>query len=511
MLRVRVFPVAWGQRTAVVAGGFLALTWLVACAGRIPNQAPALAPIDDAVAVMGETLLLPFTVSDEDPDALTFEFTSDEPSLIDPAAIGVSGTGTSRSLRLTAGLAGDGTVGIGLTARDGQGATDTASFSVEIRRPYSAGRQRLDASEAEDLDFVGSRVALSGDLALVTAYGDDDGGDLAGAAYGFARVGGTWTEQQKLVASDAAAGAVFGASVAVAGTTAILGSQGHAHAGASAGAAYVFEYDGANWSETKTLTAADAAASDSFGVAVAVSGDLAVVGAPGHDGGGNGAGAAYVYARDDGAWTELTTLFASEPAAGDGFGWAVAVDGERIVVGAPGGLGATGAAYVFDRDGDSWGAGTRLSASDPAANDAFGNAVAVRGDHVAVGAYGKDDGAGAVYVFRPEGDDWVEAAKLTAPEPVEEHYFGQSVAMHGDRLVVGAPGDAEAGPGSGAAFVFGRDEAGWVQVHKLLPHEGTDGGYLGESVALDGDHLVAGAWADGAAGAFAGAAYVFAK
>lgn len=457
MLRVRVFPHVWRRQTASLLGSAsVVLAALVACAGGVPNQPPSLSEIADAVGVMGEALELPFTVDDEDPEALTFEFTSDEPVLIDPTTISVSGSGASRSVRLTPGLAGDGTVGIELTVRDGPGATDTASFSVAVRRPYSAGRQRLDASEAEELDFVGARVALAGDLALVTAYGDDDGGDLAGAAYAFARVGGAWVEQQKLVASDAAAGAVFGSSVAMAGTTAVFGSQGHAHAGASAGAAYV-------------------------------------------------------YARDDGAWTELTTLFASEPAAGDGFGWAVAVDGARIVVGAPGGLGSMGSAYVFDRVGATWGEGERLEASDAAPNDAFGNAVAVRGDHVAVGAYGKDDGAGAVYVFRRDGDVWVEALTLTAPEPFDEHYFGQSVAMSGERLVVGAPGDDEAGLGSGAVFVFGRDEAGWVLVHKLLPEEGTDSGYLGESVALDDDHVIAGAWADEAAGAFAGAAYVFAK
>ena len=255
--------------------------------------------------------------------------------------------------------------------------------------------KKLTASDAQAGDKFGGSVAVSGDTAVVGAY-------TAGAAYVFQRDQGgadNWGEVKKLTASDAEADDWFGYTVAVSGDTAIVGALMFA-GGNDAGAAYVFQRDqgGAdNWGEVKKLTASDAQAGDQFGVSVAVSGDTAVVGTIFKD-------AAYVVQRDEGGadnWGEVKKL---SGAAGTRFGTTVAVSGDAVVVGAF--LAGTGAAYLFQRDqggADSWGKVVSFTASDASADDLFGISVAASGNTVVVGANGEaafDTNAGAAYVFQ---------------------------------------------------------------------------------------------------------------
>ena len=274
--------------------------------------------------------------------------------------------------------------------------------------------KKLLASDAQAGDVFGYSVAVSGDTAVVGAMWEDAGGADAGAAYVFQRDeggAGDWGEVTKLTASDAQASAQFGESVAMSGDTAVVGARG----AFAAGAAYVFQRDqggAANWGQVKRLTASDAQGGDQFGFSVAVSGNTAVVGANTEDAGGSNAGAAYVFQRNEGGadnWGEVKKLTASDAQAGDGFGISVAVSGDTAVVGAhsedTGGNNA-GAAYVFGRDqggADNWGEVKKLLASDAQVDDQFGISVAVSGDTAVVGADGEDAGgisAGAAYVFQ---------------------------------------------------------------------------------------------------------------
>ena len=391
--------------------------------------------------------------------------------------------------------------------------------------------RKLLASDAQFGDFFGGSVAVSGDTAVVGAYLEDAG---AGAAYVFQRDkggAGNWDQVTKLIASDAQAGDWFGFSVAVSGDTAVVGAIHEDAGGFWAGAAYVFQRDqgGAdNWGQVKKLTASDAQAFDSLGISVAVSGDTAVVGAFGEDAGGEEAGAAYVFGRDEGGagnWGEVTKLTASDAQAGDGLGFRVAVSGDAAVVGAPyrfAGGSFAGAAYVFKRDqggADNWGEVTKLTVSGAEAIGFFGSSVAVSGDTVVVGAYPQDGepglGDGAAYVFqRDEGgaDNWGQVTKLTAPDAQVGDLFGQSVALSGDTAVVGAYEKDAAGPYSGAAYVFQRDQGGadnWAEVTKLTASGAQAGDGFGFSVALSGDTAVVGAPFEDAGGSDAGAAYVF--
>ncbi|HEX9696866.1 MAG TPA: FG-GAP repeat protein [Actinomycetota bacterium] len=261
---------------------------------------------------------------------------------------------------------------------------------------------KLTASDAAAGDQFGFSVSVSGDTAVVGSLLDDDAGSNSGSAYVFTRTGSTWTQQAKLTATDAAAGDQFGFSVSVSGDTAVVGSLLDDDAGSNSGSAYVFIRSGSTWTQQAKLTATDAAAGAQFGVSVSVSGDTAVVGSWFDD---SFSGSAYVFSRSGSTWTQQAKLTATDAAAFDQFGVSVSVSGDTAVVGSwydadP--RTETGSAYVFSRSGSTWTQQAKLTASDAAALDNLGNSVSVSGDTVVVGSHQDDDAgsdSGSVYVF----------------------------------------------------------------------------------------------------------------
>ena len=218
---------------------------------------------------------------------------------------------------------------------------------------------KLTARDAAAFDAFGASVAIEGDTAVVGAVGDGDAGVLSGSAYIFARAAGdpgAWQQIAKLTADDATAGDRFGASVAIAGDTVIVGAQGSDGAGTASGAAYVFAREAGGpggWGQVAKLTAADAAPGDQFGASVAIQGDTVLVGAGGDDDAGSGSGSAYLFAPGEGgsrAWRQIAKLAAADGSAFDGFGRAVALGRELVTIGAPDDDAAgerAGSAYVF--------------------------------------------------------------------------------------------------------------------------------------------------------------------
>jgi len=371
---------------------------------------------------------------------------------------------------------------------------------------------KLLAGDAQASDYFGYSVAVSGDTVVV---GASSASSAAGAAYVFVRNGTTWNEQQKLMASDAEAGDWFGTSVAVSGDTVVVGSRYEDEGGFYAGAAYVFVRNGTTWTEQDKLMASDAQAGDEFSYSVAVSGDTVVVGARGEDSGGSDAGAAYVFVRNGTSWVQQDKLMASDAQVYDWFGYSVAVSGDTVVVGAPyeasGGFDA-GAAYVFVRNGTAWSQQAKLTASDAEAYDWFGYSVAVAGDTVVVGAYGEDDGgtdAGAAYVFVHDGTSWDEQGKLMASDAQAYDYFGVSVAVSGNTVAIGAFHEDDGGISAGAAYVFVYDGTSWDEQAKLMASDAQANDQFGVSVAVSGDTVVVGAPYEDSGGSDTGAAYVF--
>jgi FG-GAP repeat len=306
---------------------------------------------------------------------------------------------------------------------------------------------KLSARHGEPFDEFGFSVAISGQTAVVGAPGMAPG---AGRAYVFVRSGRSWSQQATLTASagTAAYGAEFGSSVAISGQTAVVGANVYG----KTGAAYVFVRSGTTWSRQQKLTASNAAAADYFGTSVAISGSTAVVGAPFSS---DDIGAAYVFVRSGTTWSQQKELTASDASAGtvDDFGWSVALSGATVIVGAYG-LSGKGAAYVFVRSGTSWSQRQKLTASDAAKGDEFGYSVAISGSTAVVCADHKNK-TGAAYVFVRSGTSWSQRQKLTASDAAKGDEFGYSVAISGATAVIGAPAPGKRFQ-TGAAYVFVR-------------------------------------------------------
>jgi hypothetical protein len=279
--------------------------------------------------------------------------------------------------------------------------------------------QKLVASDAGPGDFFGFSVSVSGDTIVVGAYLDDESGPDRGSAYVYRFDGMDWIEEQKLLASDGAGGDQFGYSVSVSDDAIVVGARND---GSNRGAAYVYRFDGMDWIEEQKLAASDAANGDLFGYAVSISGDAIVVGAPYDDDAGANSGSAYAYGFDGMSWVPEDKLVASDGADGDLFGTALSLSGDVVVVGAYLDDDAgpdSGSAYVFGFDGMNWLEDQKLVASDGDAGDFFGAAVAASSDTIVVGAQHDDDVApdsGSAYAFGFDGMGWVEEQKLLASD-----------------------------------------------------------------------------------------------
>jgi hypothetical protein len=380
---------------------------------------------------------------------------------------------------------------------------------------------QLSASDAVPADNLGAAVAISGDTVIAGApQADTAAGADAGAAYVFVRSGAAWTEQRKLTAPDGAAGDGFGGSVAAAGETVAAGAPGDdTAAGADAGSAFVFVRSGTAWDLQQPLAASDGAAGDLLGCSVGLAGDVLAVGACGDDGGAGAAeGAAYVFTRSGAAWSEQQKLRAAAGAAQDRFGVLALTEG-TLVVGAPfddaGSAVDAGSVHVFAAAGAGWSAPQALIANEEAALDRFGGAVAASGDTVAVGApLDAEPGGpatGAVYVYLRDGDGWRLQQKLQPLAAAAGDQFGAAVALEGDTLLVGAPHrDGGAGADAGLAYVFTRSGSTWTEQQALAAPDAQANDLFGSAVALSGDDALIGAPAHGGV-IGPGAAYAFAR
>ena len=244
----------------------------------------------------------------------------------------------------------------------------------------------------------------------------------------------TWTQQQELTASDGEANDTFGWSAAVDGDTAVIGA---AYKNSHQGAAYVFVRSAGVWTQQQELTASDGGSFNYFGISASVSGDTAVIGATGK---GSLQGAAYVFVRSAGVWTQQQELTATDGAGGDDFGSSLSVSGDTAVIGAYGKNSQKGAAYVFVRSGAAWSQQQKLTASDGAAGDWFGWSVSVSADTAMIGAYGKNSFQGAAYAFARNGGVWSQQQEMTPSDLPGVTSIGAALSVSGDTAVVGGNG-----------------------------------------------------------------------
>jgi len=256
------------------------------------------------------------------------------------------------------------------------------------------------------------------------------------------------------------------------------------------------------------ITSADGANSDNFGYSTAISADgtMVIIGAYAADVGSNiNQGAAYVFTRTAGVWSFTQKITASDGAASDRLGSSIDIssDGTTAIIGAEGGNGGAGAAYVYTLSGGIWGDEVRLVASDPVVNNAFGVSVSIssNGDTVLIGAYARNSITGAAYAFVRSTGVWSQQQILVASDAATGDQFGYCVALSADGNVgvVGALGnDIAANADQGAAYVFTRTGSVWTEDHLLTASDGQATDYFGVSCAISDDASVIaiGCWND---------------
>jgi hypothetical protein len=415
----------------------------------------------------------------------------------------------------------------GTTAVFAAGRAESQSQASPRSQSTSPTGARLLPGDTAAQNTFGVSVAISGDTALVGATTAKGGpGHGTGAVYVFVKGPRGWYQQARLTASDGAARDNFGFSVALDGDTAVVGAPNRGQfvgdTLGEVGAAYVYKRSGTTWSQqailTQTAFAPGAQTGDFFGFSVAVSGSTLLVGAAGVNA---NTGAVFEYVRSKTAWSETAKLVGSDSQPGDGFGWDVALSGRTALIGAPRNSPAfRGAAYIFASVGrHGFAQQARLAPPDSQNGDLFGRSVALSGQTALVGAPGccafdPKEGAfrGAAYTFVRDGHQWINRAKLTAGDGKpflldtnqEGDTFGESVALSGDTAVIGAPTKAKhpATVGApidvtGAAYEFRRDggvsSGRWSQRQKLTAKDGGRLDMLGFAVGIAGGAGLVGA------------------
>lgn len=392
------------------------------------------------------------------------------------------------------------------------------------------------ASDRAVEDRFGNAVAISGDYAIVGASNEDHNvagtsyREDAGASYIFRNIAGTWTEVQKIVASNRDDLDHFGYAVAISGDYAIVGAYtkdgyvagpGYLN---NTGAAYIFKNNAGTWSQVHYLLASDAEADDQFGCSVAMAGDYAMVGAWREDEDENennsflDAGSVYVFHNNGGTWSEVQKIVASDRGTNDAFGWSVSISGDYAIIGAnvddqnaTGGtpIQSAGSAYIFKNTAGTWAQMQKIVASDRGTNDEFGNSVSISGDYAIVGAMEEDHNltggqtmlsAGSSYIFKNNAGTWSQVQKIIAPDRDAGDAFGNSVAISGNYALIGAGGEQEdeAGAnaivGAGAAYVFENIGGTWSMVQKIVASDrGGVSDYFAYAVALEGNTAIVGA------------------
>lgn len=444
-----------------------------------------------SVAVSGTTALVGAPQHDSTTGA-AYVFTESGTSWNQQAELTASGGAKGDDFGYSVGLSGT-TALVGAPFKDSF-AGEAYVFSELGTSGTTWFQTELGASDRAGGDLFGSSVALTDTTAIVGAPGKNT---ITGAAYVFTGSRASWTQQTELTASGGAAGDQFGLAVAVSGTTAVVGAPFHS----PAGTAYVFMPAGAGWTQQTELTPSGAAAGSELGLSVGLSGATALVGAPFEN---SEMGGASVFGQ---LWIQQGELGPSDGALGDAFGYSVAVFGTTALVGAPFKGVDTGSAYVFSESGTTWTLQDELTAADAEQGDAFGAAVALSGTTAIVGAPLKADHTGAVYVFTESGSGWNQQAELTAADATDDNLFGISVAASGSTALVGAEGNSGA---AGAAYVFTQSGTTWNQQAELTASDGALDEHFGGSVALSGTTAVVGAPDKrSATGVGVGAAYVF--
>ncbi len=309
-------------------------------------------------------------------------------------------------------------------------------------------------------DTLGGNVALKGDIAMLGAINRDDKGEDSGAVVSFERKSNIWGQTQIITAPDAMPGDSFGQTIALTEKFLIIGAPKSDALGLDSGAAYIYKRESDQWRYQAKLVASDGAAGDLFGISVAAYGNTVLIGADLHDEKAENAGAAYVYVLDDGKWQQQAKLVASDAGETDIFGVRVSLWDNTALISARRddiaelGIDA-GSAYIFVRQGATWYQQAKLISPDGKADDRFGRGVAISGDTAIISAMNHDENgndSGAVYVYKKQDGNWHYSSKIIANNGLPADRFGWNLALSNNVAVIATPHKDANGKESGAVY-----------------------------------------------------------
>jgi hypothetical protein len=312
--------------------------------------------------------------------------------------------------------------------------------------------EKLVNPEATEGAEFGRTVAVQGDMVLVGArFAQVDTISQAGAVYVFRKYGDSWHFEDKVVSPSPQSKDNFGRALAVQGDLLVVTARKNS---AEKGAAYVYMNTSDGWIYQENLEASDSADGDYFGQSVDLQGNFMVIGARNTE----DAGGFYLFRQSRNEWIEIMKVTPPDGNLDDQYGFAIAIAGDKIVVSArradPAGLNNAGAVYVYSMRGDTVELVTKLMANDAMAKDEFGQSVAIAGNIIAVGAWKDDTSKGSIYLFRQNGDQWIQTDKITASDGISGDEFGYSLAAIGNRVVTGAHKADFISTDGGAAYVI---------------------------------------------------------
>ncbi|KAK3268477.1 hypothetical protein CYMTET_23015 [Cymbomonas tetramitiformis] len=353
--------------------------------------------------------------------------------------------------------------------------------------------QKLVASDGSRYDYFGRAVDATATCAVVGAYYDDDRGRESGSVYLFTQsYEHAWTQEQKLIPADGAAGDDFGTSVALIDGRLAVGAPGCNDRGDNAGAVYVYFEGAEGWALSQKIVASDGAAYDRFGFFVAMTPQYLAVGAYDDDhAAGQNSGSVYIYQYTGGSWYLVIGSCFDDDAGS-----------------------TSGSVYVYTLSGaGEWELQTKLTAYDAVSYDYFGWSVSIEAGYLAVGADDDDDlgsGSGSVYIYGLSGNTWTFEQKLSAPDGASGDSFGEAVSLSNGYLAIGSDADDDRGSSSGSVYIYMQSAGNvWSYIQKLVPGDGGTLHKFGRYLALRGADLIISAYRDDDMGDESGSAYIF--
>jgi len=370
-------------------------------------------------------------------------------------------------------------------------------FKIELNGESPAFLKKIEANDKEEGDYFGASVSISGDRIIIGAYGEDTGSSNAGAAYIYDSNGNFI---KKIQASDKQADDYFGWSVNINSDRIIVGAHREDTGGESTGAAYIYDSNG---NFIKKIQAPDKEMGDYFGYSVSISGDRIIVGASYEDTGGESTGAAYIY---DSNGNYIKKIQAPDKEAGDTFGRAVDINGNRTIIGAHDedtGGSKTRAVYIYDNNGNFI---KKIQAPDKETEDTFGWSLDISANRIIVSSPLEDTGgedAGAVYIYDTNGNF---IKKIQAHDKKAGDLFGRSVSTSGNRIVIGASFEDTVADNAGAIYIYDIDGN---FIKKILPTVNQNFLLFGLKTSISGDRIVAGTYQDDTFANDAGSAYIY--